>query len=102
MAVRRALDFYQVIDNPLWQELPPFIDLTIHDQNQVRREVADLLFWLAHAYRFRLIPLEKSSESSSAVAWDMNQRAEACFPQGDLPPAIVLQPGVQKPAPDGY
>ena len=88
-ASKRVLDSYQVTTNSSWQNLPLFYDLRPDDQQRLRPEVAELLFWLASAYR--LDPSGKKSPDMLAAAWDVNRRAEGCYVPAKLPPAFVLQ-----------
>jgi tetratricopeptide (TPR) repeat protein len=87
-ATKRVLGSYQVLDSS-WQDLPPFYDLPASDQERLRTEVADLLFWLANAHR--LAPSEKKPPDNLEIAWDLNLRAERCFLPGQVPPAFQLQ-----------
>ena len=93
LASRRALDYYQVVDNPSWNDLPQVLDLPLDEEERLRMDVADLLFWLANAYRFDLVPPGKSPESPLVSAWNLNQRAEACFKFQPVPRAILIQKG---------
>jgi hypothetical protein len=90
-STKKLLDLYQVMDNPHWQDLPQVLDLPLNEGDRLRQEVADLLYWLANAYRFNLVPPGKDKDSSLARAWDFNQRAEACYVFQPVPPAILVQ-----------
>ena len=91
-SAKRVLDIYQVLDNLTWQDLPLFLDVPLVEADRLRLEIADLLFWLANAHRFRLVsPPGKTRNDSLAIAWDLNERAEACFLSGRAPRAIRIQ-----------
>ncbi len=91
LTCQRLLESYQVVSNPAWQDLPQFLDLPLVEEDRLRLEIADLLYWLANAYRFRLVPPGKGPEDPLAIAWNLNQRAEACFLPGRAPPAFLIQ-----------
>ncbi|HMF15833.1 MAG TPA: protein kinase, partial [Gemmataceae bacterium] len=88
-ASKRVLELYKVTTNSFWQDLTLFYDLRPDEQQRLRPEVAELLYWLANAYC--LDPSGKKPPDILAAAWDLNQRAEGCYVPAKLPPGFVLQ-----------
>jgi serine/threonine protein kinase/Flp pilus assembly protein TadD len=75
----QALEHYQVLNNPRWQELPAVSLLPAEDQERLRRDMGDLLLLLARAEL-----LETSAPSTEALqaALRLNHLAERCYPAG--------------------
>src|SRR5262249_49488112 len=75
-----------------WQDLPLFLDVPVVEADRLRQEIAEILFWLANAHRFRLVsPAGTTTTDSLAIAWDLNERAEAGFVPNRVPRAIRFQ-----------
>ncbi|MBY0525465.1 MAG: protein kinase [Gemmataceae bacterium] len=84
---RRALDRYQVLEQPAWQDQPAFCRLSADEQAQVRGNVGEILLLLAGNELARL----SNDPSRLQVALDMNQRAETCYPSNGAPRALWMQ-----------
>jgi serine/threonine protein kinase/Tfp pilus assembly protein PilF len=73
---RSALDRYQVLDNPQWQESATVRHLAPEEQNQLRAEVGKLLLLLAHASsKLALFQTEDRNRWHEEIqqAWRYNQ-----------------------------
>jgi eukaryotic-like serine/threonine-protein kinase len=86
---RRALDRYQVVDNPSWQDQPAVSHLPAPDKEQLRAEIGDLLLLLAQATAAQA-PAASDSQQAEALrsALRLNERAEEVFP-GQCPRRAV-------------
>jgi serine/threonine protein kinase/Flp pilus assembly protein TadD len=87
---RRALDRYEVLNNPDWQRAAAFRRLPPEDQGQVRAGAGELLFLLA--------ALSAGAESDPPrhdgrlrSALELNSRAESCYPPNGAPAALFRQ-----------
>jgi len=110
---RRALDQYQVLDNPDWEQLSQVRNLDASDREQLRQDVGEALFWAAGAslQKFEIrnpkseIGLKPTNSASTVprsegrstgsedllVALNLSQSAGRCYDVDEVPPAIWLQ-----------
>jgi serine/threonine protein kinase/Tfp pilus assembly protein PilF len=87
---RRALDRYEVLTNPVWQQAAAFRRLPPEDQGQVRADAGELLFLLA-ALAADAEADPSGPDSQLRRALDLNSRAESCYPQDEVPTAVLRQ-----------
>jgi serine/threonine protein kinase/tetratricopeptide (TPR) repeat protein len=85
-AVRRGLNRFHVLDDPSWQLGPAVRRLAPEDRERLRTEAGELLFLLA-----ALSPSEDGDADPVGRALDLNRRAEACYPDGEAPAALLRQ-----------
>jgi len=90
-ACRRALDRYQVLENPSWQQARAFRRLPPEHQERLRADVGELLFLLA-----ALPPRDANSPRDHQLrgALELNLRAESCYPDDQAPAALLRQRAV--------
>ncbi len=81
-ACRQALARYQVLDDPAWHKAPALARLGPDRPALVRAEAGELVFLLAAL---------SALQDDSGRALELNARAEACYPVGQAPRALVLQ-----------
>jgi len=89
---RKALDRFDVVGNPAWQESSAFQRLSTESQEQLRGEVGVLLFLLA-----ALSTGWDAAQGSSATlgaALELNLQAAACYPSDHMPVALLYQRAV--------
>jgi serine/threonine protein kinase len=85
---RRALDRYEVLDNPSWQALPAVRRLPAEDRDQLRAGVGELLFLSARAKLLEAAyrPDAPRREEQVGLALRFNDAAAACYDDDQVPP----------------
>jgi serine/threonine protein kinase/Tfp pilus assembly protein PilF len=87
---RRALDRYEVLNNPDWQWAAAFRRLPPKDEGRVRAGAGELLFLLAAlSAETETDPPRPDGRLRSALG--LNSRAESCFPPDGAPAALLRQ-----------
>jgi tetratricopeptide (TPR) repeat protein len=84
----QALERYQVLKNPQWQELPAVTLLPAEDQERLRRDIGDLLLLLA---RTELVESSSPTNQPVRMALHLNHLAESCYTTGPPPLALWKQ-----------
>jgi serine/threonine protein kinase/Tfp pilus assembly protein PilF len=90
---RKALDRYEAIDNPHWNELPVVRRLIPENRAQLEEDVGQLLFLLAQGTSILAgsQPDSPHRDEQHRVALHLNRRAEACSGAGHPSQALLLQ-----------
>jgi serine/threonine protein kinase/Flp pilus assembly protein TadD len=90
---RGALDRYQAIDNPAWQNLPAVQRLPEGERARLREEVPEGLLLLAQATSAQAIGAadRPKQEDQFRLALHLNERAEACTGSDQVSRALLLQ-----------
>src|SRR5262249_13321594 len=90
--IRRALDRYQVADNPAWWELPAVRRLPDADQEHLREEAGDLLLLVASVTTLQARTAEPTRRAEVLrTALDLNRSAESSYPDGRSPDLLGRQ-----------
>jgi serine/threonine protein kinase/tetratricopeptide (TPR) repeat protein len=90
---REALDRYQAIANPGWQDLPSVRRLPAEERARLRQDVAELLLLLAQATAVQATaqPDRRRQEDLVRFALGLNERAEACSGADEVSQALLRQ-----------
>jgi serine/threonine protein kinase/Tfp pilus assembly protein PilF len=86
---RKALDRYQVLGNPAWDELPQFRRLPEDKRDHLRDDLGELLLMSARATTLRAQPPQVREFARDAL--HLNDLALACFGQQQAPKAVWQQ-----------
>jgi tetratricopeptide (TPR) repeat protein len=86
---RRALDHYQVLDNPGWEDAPSVRRLPAAERQELRQAAAELMLLLARANALGAAP--GKDEEAVRLALGMNERAAAVCPDEGLTRALWAQ-----------
>jgi len=86
---RRALDRYQVLDNPNWRELSEVRNLPSEQRNRLQADIGESLLLASRAtFQRAVYRPERPDQGALAMALDLSAAAEKCYDDGNVPAAL--------------